>query len=277
MIDNLMYSFAYNAIVGGFIASILLGVVGVLVGANKAHNLVGAVSHGAYSGVGVSVYFALPLFACVFGVVGIGAFALSILAYKKQEYINIFSSMFWAGGMGVGVLLVEQSSNVVYGNLMSFLFGSILLIDNTDILTLAIVCVVVVTLVWFFYDSILCVCLSKEYAKTKQINAQFIYTLIIMLSSIAIVVSIKLIGLILILALISIPPFIASYKCNSLWANMVASSILCFVFIACGLFISFYYDINSSVAIILFALIVLCIFMCYEYFTKQLTYKNNNK
>jgi len=271
MIDDSMYSFAYDAILGGFLASILLGVVGVLVSANKAHNLVGAISHGAYSGVGISVYFALPLFACVFGVVGVGAFVLSLLAYKKQEHINIFSSMFWAGGMGVGVLLVEQSSNVVYGNLMSFLFGSILLVDSADIITLSIVCVVVVAIVWFFYDSILCVCLSKEYAKTKQINAQFIYTLVIMLSSIAIVVSIKLIGLILILALISIPPFMASCKCNSLWVNMVVSGILCFVFIACGLGLSFYYDINSSVCIILFALFVLCVFMGYAYFKKPYT------
>ena len=250
MLEILSYSFIQNALYAGIIVSIITAIIGTLVVVNKMVFLSGGIAHSAYGGVGLAMFFGLPMLLttsifCIFVTIII-AFA----SYKNRENLDIMIGLTWAVGMSFGILLVDLTPGY-HSELMTYLFGSLLAVTTEDIYYMSGLLIATLAIIIVFYRDILAVSYDSEYANLRGVKTKFFYTLILILSSLAIVISIKVVGLILVIALLTIPIYISSLYCTSLLSMMGISAILSMIFTIIGLTISYQFDLNSGPSIIM--------------------------
>jgi zinc transport system permease protein len=140
---------------------------------------------------------------------------------------------------------------------MSYLFGSIIAVSNDDLIYMTALDIFIVSTVVFFYKQILAVSYDSEFATLRGINVKFFYTLILILAALCVVAAIKAVGLILVIALLTIPTYLAESFASRLSTMMVISSILATIFTILGLVVSYIYDISSGASIIMVAVVIL--------------------
>jgi zinc transport system permease protein len=165
--------------------------------------------------------------------------------------------------MAIGVIFVDLSEGYSV-DLMSYLFGSILAVSHNDLYYMGGLLVLILLIVTFRYRDILAVSYDSEYAKLRGINVKFFYTLILMLSALTVVVAIKVVGLILVIALLTIPIYIAEKLSDSLAKMMLLSSLFSSIFTIIGLIISYIYNISSGASIILISALSLLLFLLFS-------------
>jgi zinc transport system permease protein len=152
--------------------------------------------------------------------------------------------------MSFGIILVDLTPGY-QSDLMSYLFGSLLAVTSTDIYYMSSLLLLVVATLAVFYRDILAVSYDSEYATLRGVNTKFFYTLILVLSSLTIVISIKVVGLILVIALLTIPIYIAGFFARNLFTMMLISAALSIVFTLAGLTLSYNFDLSSGPSIII--------------------------
>ncbi|WP_331776090.1 metal ABC transporter permease [Sulfurospirillum sp. 1612] len=250
MMDILTYTFMQNAILVGVLVSIAAGIIGSLIVVNRMVFLAGGIAHTSYGGIGMAIYFGIPIFlgASLFAVGA--ALLLSFISFKQKNRMDTFIGLIWAVGMAIGVIFVDLTPGYNV-DLMSYLFGSILAVSRDDIYFIATLLVVILFVVIIWHRDLLAVSYDSEYASLRGINVKVFYTLILLLCSLTVVISIKVVGLILVIALLTIPVYIAEKLSASLFQMMAISSVLSIVFTLGGLFISYYFNITSGASIIM--------------------------
>ncbi len=263
MLEVLGYSFIQNAIIASILVSIVTGIIGSLILVNKMTFLTGGIAHSSYGGIGIAIYFGLPIFlgASIFAL--LSAILIAFISFKERHRIDIFIGLIWAIGMAIGIVFVDLTPGYNV-DLMSYLFGSILAVSKSDLIFMAILAVVVLFFIHKYYREILAVSYDSEYAQIKGINAKLFFTLILMLSALSVVVAIKVVGLILVIALMTIPTYIAEQISTTLYGMMMKSALLSSFFNLTGLAISYNFDITSGAAIILISAFSLLIFMLFK-------------
>jgi zinc transport system permease protein len=260
MLEALSYEFMQNAILAGLLVSFASGIIGSLIVVNRMVFLAGGIAHTAYGGIGLAIYFGLPIFlgASLFSVAA--AILMAFITLNQKDKIDVFIGLIWAVGMALGIILVDLTPGYNV-DLMSYLFGSILAVSNEDLLYMTILLVFIVLILLRFYREILAISYDSEYATLRGINVKFFYTLILILSALSIVIAIKVVGLILVIALLTIPIYIAEKLTNSLATMMFVSGILASAFTLGGLWLSYTYDITSGASIILVGAVSLIVFL----------------
>ena len=249
MIDIFSLEFIRNAIIASFLISIICGIIGSLVVINRIIFLAGGIAHTAYAGVGLAFFFKLPVMLATNIVAIISAMLMAIITIKKTEHIETVIGALWAAGMAIGIILVDLTPGYNV-DLMSYLFGSILTVSQTDITLMILLTILIVILTTIFYRHFIIMSFDKEYAATRGISVLFLHFLLLALVAVSIVMIIRVVGLILVIALLSIPSFLAEQFSNSLWKMMLISTLFSLVFCFIGLFISFSYNITSGASII---------------------------
>jgi zinc transport system permease protein len=260
MLEALSYEFMQNAILAGLLVSFASGIIGSLIVVNRMVFLAGGIAHTAYGGIGLAIYFGLPIFlgASLFSVAA--AILMAFITLNQKDKIDVFIGLIWAVGMALGIILVDLTPGYNV-DLMSYLFGSILAVSNEDLLYMTILLVFIVLILLRFYREILAISYDSEYATLRGINVKFFYTLILILSALSIVIAIKVVGLILVIALLTIPIYIAEKLTNSLATMMFVSGVLASIFTLGGLWLSYTYDITSGASIILVGAVSLIVFL----------------
>ena len=267
MLESLSYTFIQNALVAGFLVSIISGIIGSLIVVNRMVFLAGGIAHSAYGGIGISIYFGLPMLlsTSVFSI--IITILIAALTYKNREKLDSIIGLTWAMGMSFGILLVDLTPGY-NADLISYLFGSILAVSTSDIIYMFIVLIVILSILFCFYRDILAVSYDTSYAYLRGIKTKVFYTLILLMASISIVIAIKIVGLILVIALLSIPTYISSKFANSLMQMMILSSCFSCIFTFIGLVLSYNYDLSSGPSIIfvssIFMLVILIVERIYK-------------
>ena len=256
MLEVLQYDFIQNAIIAGILISIAAGIIGSLVVVNKITFLTGGIAHSAYGGIGLAVYLGIPILfgATIFAI--ITAILIAIITLKNKSRIDAIIGMMWASGMAIGIVFIDITPGYNV-DLMSYLFGSIIAVSSEDLIFMSLLDIFIVIIVVFFYKQILAVSYDSEFASLRGINVKFFYTLILILASLCVVAAIKAVGLILVIALLTIPTYLAETFANKLSNMMIISSILATMFTLCGLVISYLYDISSGASIIMVSVVAL--------------------
>lgn len=249
MIEALQFSFVQNALLSGVSVSIACGIVGSLVVANRMVFIAGGMAHGAYGGLGMALFFGIsPLFGTLVFSLAL-ALALAYLTYENKSRMDALIGAIWAFGMAVGIIFIDFTSGFST-DLMGFLFGSILSVSKEDLVFMFAVCVFIFTTVLIFYKEFLSISFDIEFARTQGINAKLFYALLLAITALCIVASIRAVGLILVVALLSIPPFIAERFCSKLSTLMIFSVLLSVFFTITGLIFSYIFNITSGASII---------------------------
>ncbi len=260
MLEILSYEFIQNAIIAGLLVSFASGIIGSLIVVNRMVFLAGGIAHTSYGGIGLAIYFGLPIFLGT-SLFAVGAALLmASITINQKDKIDTFIGLIWAVGMAIGIIFIDLSPGYNV-DLMSYLFGSILAVSNTDLLYMSILLALIVTIITLFYRQILAVSYDSQYASLRGINVKVFYTLILVLSALTIVIAIKVVGLILVIALLTIPIYIGEKLSNSLGVMMFISGIISSVFTLFGLMLSYFYDITSGASIIIVSALSLIIFL----------------
>jgi zinc transport system permease protein len=258
MLEVLQYDFIQNALIAGILISIAAGIIGSLVVVNKITFLTGGIAHSSYGGIGLAIYLGIPVLfgATIFAV--LTAIIIAIITIKNRNRIDSIIGMMWASGMAIGIVFVDLTPGYNV-DLMSYLFGSIIAVSKDDILYMSFLDLFIISVIVFFYKEILAVSYDSEFASLRGINVKFFYTLILVLAGLCVVAAIKAVGLILVIALLTIPTYLAESFASKLSSMMIISSILATIFTILGLVVSYMYDISSGASIIIVAVVILAI------------------
>lgn len=264
MLEILQYDFIQNALLSGILISIAAGIIGSLVVVNKITFLTGGIAHSSYGGIGLAIYLGIPVLfgATIFAV--ITAILIAIITLKNRTRIDAIIGMMWASGMAIGIIFVDLTPGYNV-DLMSYLFGSIIAVSSEDIKYMTVLDIFIIGIVVYFYKEILAVSYDSEFATLRGINVKFFYTLILILAALCVVSAIKAVGLILVIALLTIPTYLAETFASKLSSMMIISSVLATIFTILGLVVSYSYDISSGASIIMVAVLFLGVVKVLKY------------
>ncbi len=252
MLEALQFEFMRNALMAGLLASVLCGVMGTLVVVNRIVFLSGGIAHAAYGGIGLAFFMGWPFLPTTLGFTLAAAVLMAAVTIRARHRADTIIGVIWAVGMAIGVILLDLTPGYNV-DLMSYLFGSILTVPFADIRLMLIITAVVGVALVFLYNDLLAMSYDEEFARIRGVPVTALYFFLIALLAVSIVVIIQVVGLILVIALLTIPPFISEKYARSLFAMMALSTLMGAVFTICGLWLSFTYDLTSGAAIILVA------------------------
>jgi len=259
MLELLALPFFQNAILAGILVSIACGIIGSLVVVNRSVFLAGGIAHAAYGGVGLAFFFALPAFPTIVIFSVVIAIIMAALSLNRRERTDAIIGVLWAIGMAIGIILIDLSPGYNV-DLMSYLFGSILTVPASDLKFMAVLDLIIIGVILFYYKNFIAMSYDREFAKVRGVPVKKLHFLFLVMVAICIVMSIRAVGLILIMALLTIAPFLAEQVSKSLLQMMAISSGLNVGFVILGLFISYFFDLTSGATIILVAGIFFVIF-----------------
>jgi len=258
MIEALQFDFMRNALAAGLLASVICGIMGALVVVNRIVFLSGGIAHAAYGGIGLAFYFNWPYLPVTIGFSLFAAMVMAAISYTIKHRADTIIGVIWALGMAFGIILIDMTPGYNV-DLMSYLFGSILTVPSSDLIIMAVVGVIMTILVAYYYQDLLAMSYDEEFARIRGVPVKKLYFGLIGMLAVAIVLVIQVVGLILVIALLTIPPFIVEKYANSLVQMMVAASLLGAVFTISGLWISYQYNLTSGASIIMVSGIVFLI------------------
>jgi zinc transport system permease protein len=252
MWEALQLEFIRNALVAGVLVSVVCGVIGTLVVVNRIVFLAGGIAHAAYGGIGLSFFMGWPYVVGTTGVSLLSAGVMAAVTLNARHRVDAMVGVIWAVGMAMGVILLDLTPGYNV-DLMSFLFGSILAVPVSDLWQMATIGLVVIAIVTYYYNDFLAMSYDDEFARLRNVPVTFLYCLLLSMVALTVVMIIRVVGLILVIALLTIPPFIAEKLTGSMRSMMVLSSILSCLFTITGLWLSYLFNLTSGATIILVA------------------------
>ena len=252
MFEALQLEFIRNALAAGILVSLVCGVIGTLVVVNRIVFLAGGIAHAAYGGIGLAFFMGWPYVVGTLGVSVVSAGIMAAVTLKARHRADAMVGVIWAVGMAIGVILLDLTPGY-NADLMSYLFGSILAVPASDLWQMGAIGVGVVITVTFYYNDFLAMSYDDEFARLRRVPVTFLYCLLLVMIALTVVMIIRVVGLILVIALLTIPPFIAEKFTGSLRAMMVVASLLSCFFTVSGLWLSYLLNLTSGATIILVA------------------------
>jgi zinc transport system permease protein len=252
MLEALQYDFMQNALLAGLLASLICGVMGTMAVVNRIVFLSGGIAHAAFGGIGLAFFFGWHYLVGTMGFSVAAALAMALITLKAKHRADTIIGVIWAVGMAVGIVLLDLTPGYNV-DLMSYLFGSLLTVPDSDLWIMFCVGVVIFGVVIFFYHDYLALSYDEEFAQIRGVNVKVLYILMIVMLAVGIVMVIQVVGLILVIALLTIPPYIAEKFSKSLFQMMVVSTVLNALFTVCGLWLSYEFNLTSGASIILVA------------------------
>ena len=251
----LSYSFIQHAILAALLMSVACGITGTYIVARRMVFISGGITHASFGGVGIGFFFGFsPLAgAALFAV--LAALTTENLTRRKILRNDSIIAILWSLGMALGIIFIYLSPGYA-PNLMSFLFGSIITVTQTDLWLMFALAVIVSLVFIFLYKPILYVAFDEQFAKIRGIPVMLLNYLIIVLVALTIVLSIRTAGIILVLSVLTIPQNIINLFTNRFDKIIMGSIIVGFLASLMGLFISYYLDIPSG-ATIIFTLVLM--------------------
>lgn len=255
MIELFKYDFFINALWASLFTAITCGIIGTYIVARRIVFISGGISHACFGGLGLGYYLGInPIIgAAVFSIFS----ALGIEALSKNSELREDSliGMMWSFGMAVGIIFVFLTPGYA-SDLMSYLFGNILTVARFDIyLMLGLTALIIIVFI-LLYKEILFLSFDKDFAITQEIPVSAISYLLISLVALTIVISIRVVGTIMVISLLTIPQATANIVSQNFKHIIFYSIGFAFLSSVFGLFLSYYLNIPSGAAIILFSILI---------------------
>ena len=257
MWEALQLEFMRNALAAGILVSVVCGVIGTLVVVNRIVFLAGGIAHAAYGGIGLALFMGWPYVAGTTGFSLLAAGVMAAVTLKAKHRADAMVGVIWAVGMAAGIILLDLTPGY-HVDLMSYLFGSILAVPLADLWQMGAIGAIVIFVVAWYYNDFLAMSYDDEFARLRNIPVTFLYCLLLGMIALTVVMIIRVVGLILVIALLTIPPFIAEKFTGSLRGMMLLSSALSCAFTLTGLWLSYLWNLTAGATIILVAAAGFC-------------------
>lgn len=270
--EALQFTFMRNALAAGALVSIACGIVGAYVVVNRIVFISGGIAHTAYGGIGLGYFVRYNLVPVLFADSAVardprpgyfplvGAILFSLLAAlamgwvqrKTRERADTVIGVMWAIGMSAGIIFVDLTAGYK-ADLMSYLFGSILAVARTELVVILALDVIIVALVALFYKELLAISFDETFATVENVPVDAIYMVLVATIGLTVVMLMRVVGLIMVIALLTIPAAIAGQFVREMKRMMGLAIVLGMAFTTVGLGLSYVYNLTSGAAIILVA------------------------
>ncbi len=252
MFEVLQYEFMRNALMAGFLVSIACGIIGALVVVNRIVFISGGIAHASYGGIGLAFFAGFsPYMGATLVALG-SALIMGMVSRGRKHRIDTVIGVIWAVGMSAGIVLVDLTPGYNV-DLMSYLFGSILMVPRYSLWAMAGMNLTIILLIFLFYKDFLAMSFDEEFAMAMGVPVGPLYFLLLAMVALTVVMTIQVVGLILVIALLTIPSYLAERYTTSLKTMMILAVIISIIFTQTGVWISFYLDLSTGATIVLVA------------------------
>ena len=250
MLEVLGFEFFRNALVAGALASVACGVIGTYVVVRRMVAISGGISHAAFGGIGLGYFLGIDPLIGATGFTVATALGMGALQLRAKQQMDTIIGAVWAAGMALGILFVYLTPGFA-PDLFSYLFGNILLVPRGDILMMAILVVIIVTVVALFYLELQAITFDPDYAAVMTLPVERLSLLLLVLIALTVVMLIRVVGIILVIALLTLPAAISRLYTTRIWSMMVGAVVLGISFTMAGMWLSYLLDVPSGATIIL--------------------------
>ena len=270
--EILEYSFFQNALLGSLLASILCGMVGTYIVARRLVFISGGITHASFGGIGLGVYLGVnPVLAAMAFAVA-SAFGVEWMSRRGDVREDSAIAMFWTLGMSVGIICCFLSPGFM-PDMPSFLFGNILTIGMPDLWLLAAVALVAGLVFVFFYRQILSVSFDSTFARSQGLPVSIIEYGMMALIALTIVSTLRLVGIVLAISLLTIPQRTANLFTFSMKRIILASMAIGWIDCLVGLAISYHWNVPSGASIIFVSILFYVLLKTIKWVAGKLLYK----
>jgi zinc transport system permease protein len=260
LIFNREFPFLRNAPLAGLLSSVLFGVLGSLVTVRRIASLAGAISHAALGGIGMALWLSaslIPGFSPLLGALifaALSALLIGVVSLKAKEREDTVINAIWAIGMSLGVLFMAKTPG--YTDPSTYLFGNILLIGNRDLILLAALDLLVLILSALFYPQIEASSFDGEFARVRGINNTAVFLVILTITAAAVVLLQTFVGIVMVIAMLTLPAGTAAKGARSLGGMMFAAAGLSALFSLGGLWLGWQADLPVGAVTVIIAGVV---------------------
>jgi zinc transport system permease protein len=254
----LEFDFLRHALLAGALAGIACGVVGSYVVVRRITYIAGAIAHCVLAGLGIGRWLQVvhgwsvtPAQGAVVAAVA-ASLVIGVVSLRVREREDTIIGAVWAIGMAIGVLFIAVTPGY-HEDLMSYLFGNILLIGSGDLWTMATLDVVVLALALGLYPQLEAVCFDEEFARLRGINVEAYVLILLVLTALTVVLLVSVVGIVLVIALLTLPAAIAGHFTTTLRGMMAIAALLAVSFTTAGLAVSYSPDLPAGATTIIIA------------------------
>ncbi len=250
MLEFLQYEFMQNAFIAAVLVSVACGIVGTYVVVKKIVSISGGISHAAFGGIGLGYLIGInPVIAAIpFSI--LSAISIGLINKRIKVSEDAAIGILWTTGMALGVIFINLSPGFA-PDLFSYLFGNILTVPESDLYLMLLLDLIILLVVFLFRREFLAISFDEEFSKAIGIRVEFLYLLLLCIVALSVVVLIKVVGVILVIALLSIPAAISNQYTSSINRVMIYSVLLGILLNISGLLLSYVFNLASGATIVI--------------------------
>lgn len=265
MMELLQYEFMKNALLAIILASIACGIIGVFIVVKRIVFISGGIAHASFGGIGLGYFLGINP---VWGIIPFSIISALIMGLVSKRTNKIPEDtaigIIWALGMSLGIIFIGLSPGYA-PDLFSYLFGSILTVTTTDLVVMLILDLVIIKVVFLFYKEFLALSFDDEFATVIGVPTMKLYLLLLCLIALTIVVLVRVVGIILVIALLTIPAAISKQISTNLKKMMFVSIFVSAVFGVIGLILSYQLNLASGATIVMVSVIGFLLFQFHKF------------
>lgn len=246
----LQYEFMRNALIAGLLASVSCGIIGTFVVVKKMVSISGAISHASFGGIGLGYFLRVsPILGALFFST-LSALGMGLVSRRTRLSEDTAIGIMWAVGMAAGIIFIGLTPGYA-PDLFSYLFGSILTVPLLDIIMMLVLDIFIIIVISLLYKEFFAISFDEEFATVMGVPTEALYLTLLCLVALTIVILIRIVGVILVIALLTIPAAAARQFTYNLKLMMVLSIVFGALFTFAGLLLSYYLDLASGATIIM--------------------------
>ena len=261
-LSNPENAFLRQSLLVGLFSSIAFGIIGTYVVSRRISYLAGAVSHSVLGGIGgvlwLKTIFQLEWLDPLYGALPAALLSAFIVGHfghgsgKQREETMIGAT--WAIGMALGIIFVDMTPG--YFDITSYLFGDILLVSNRDLQFIIALDLIIVLFVGRFYHTLMAICFDEEFARLRGMKVDLFYQLLLGLTAVSVVLLIRVVGIVMVIAMLTLPAATAAIYTRTLSGMMLLATLFSAIAIVGGIGISYSANLSSGPIIIVCAGII---------------------
>lgn len=252
MLEALQSEPIQRAIIAGVLASVACGVVGTYVVVKRMVFVSGGISHASLGGLGLAAWLGVSVTggAIVFSL--LTAVIIGTMSLRRNEHADTLIGAVWVVGMSIGIMFLYATPGYA-AKLENFLFGNILFVSPGDLWVALVLDVLILAVVALFYREFLALSLDEEFTWLRGVPVAALYILLLCLVALTVVILIRVVGIVLLIALLTFPAAISRWYVRHLHTMMISASLWGIVFIVAGIAVSYATDFPSGACIVLTA------------------------
>lgn len=248
--ELLEYIFFRNALIGTLLACISCGIIGTYIVTRRLLFVSGGITHASFGGVGMGMYFSFSPTIGTFIFAAASAIGMQRMGRQKEIREDSAIAMLWVLGMTIGVIFCFMTPGYS-AELTTYLFGNVLTITDKDIITLAIISIAQIIFTTTMYRAIISIAFDKEFARSRRLPTNTIETTMMIFIALTIVACLRMVGVILVISMLTIPQMTAMIFTNSYKKIILLSILFGYAASIAGLLLSFILDIPGGASVIL--------------------------